>query len=160
MNLVVQAGNIPAYSIDHKQTCPSGKWPYPGRTLPVVVSRSDPERLRIDFDQVAATHDVARAQAEQLAAELRGEHVAPTTSGFTPVQFVGGTADDLTPEQRDKVERLLGVDIDGDGIVGDHGATPSSDARISALERLAHLRDSGAITDAEYVVEKRRLLDT
>ncbi len=162
MTLVVQAGDIPAYSVEHRQTSPSGCWPYPGMTLPVTVSRSDPQRLRIDFDQVPATRDVARARADELAAQLRGETTGAATAGIGAVQFVGGSAEDLTPEQRDKVEALLGIDIDGDGVVGsgdDHPVTSTAD-RISRLERLARLRDTGAITDDEYVAEKRRLLGT
>lgn len=162
MTLVVQAGDIPAYSVDHKQTSPSGCWPFPGMTLPVTVSRSDPQRLRIDFDQVPATRDVARARADDLAATLRGEPTDATAAGYGSVQFVGGSAEDLTAEQRDKVEALLGLDLDGDGTVGsgDSRSVTSSADRISQLERLARLRDAGAITDDEYVAEKRRLLGT
>ena len=160
MNLIVQAGDLPAYSVEHKQSSPSGKWPSPGMTLPVTVSRSNPQRLRIEFDQVPGTHEVARAQAEQQAAMLRGETFGTAPSGVTPLHFVGGTVDDLSLEQRDKVERLLGVDIDGDGMVatGDATSFASPASRISELERLARLRDTGALTNDEYVVEKRRLL--
>ena len=162
MTLVVQAGGIPAYSVDHKQSSPTGKWPYPGVTLPVTVSRSNPKRLRIEFDEMPSARDVARVQAEQQAAALRGESAGAATAGLAPVQFVGGTADDLTPEQRYKVERLLGMDVDGDGMVGSGEARPvtSSADRLGQLERLARLRDTGAITDDEYVTEKRRLLGT
>ena len=157
MSLVVQAEGIPAYSVDHKQNCPSNKWPVPGADLPVLVSRSDPQRLRIDFDQIPDHRDVARARAEQQAAMLRGEGGA-TPPDLSSVQFVGGTADDLTPEQRDKVERLLGIDIDGDGVVAGAGPGSAGADRIGQLERLARLRDTGAITDEEYAAEKRRLL--
>ena len=160
MTLVVQAGDIPAYSVEHKQSSPTGKWPFPGMTLPVTVSRSDPQRLHIDFDRMPSPRDVARSRAEQQAAMLRGEAVGPPAADLTTVQFVGGSPDDLTPEQRDKLERLLGVDIDGDGRVAQSGSERAATTadRLGQLERLARLRDAGAITDAEYVREKRRIL--
>ncbi|MGZ5315019.1 MAG: hypothetical protein ACXWGV_11635 [Solirubrobacterales bacterium] len=45
-------------------------WPYPGETLPVTVSRSDPTRLKVRWDDVPEAGEVARQQAEQLAAQM------------------------------------------------------------------------------------------
>lgn len=169
MNLVVQAPGLPAYNVEHKQICPTSKWPFPGTTVPVTVSSSNPKRLRIEFDDLRTTDDRARDQAAQQAAMLRGEQPSDDSLGIvdvseaTTVQWVGGGPEDLTPEQRRRVEDLLGVDVDGDGVVGSAGVAPRPAAgagadRIAQLERLARLRDSGALSAEEFEAEKTRLL--
>ena len=39
-------------------------------------------------------------------------------------------------------------------------AADETDDRLEALERLARLHESGALTDAEFAAEKRRILDS
>jgi hypothetical protein len=36
----------------------------------------------------------------------------------------------------------------------------AADARVAALERLAALKESGVITEAEFAAEKARILDS
>jgi hypothetical protein len=154
MNLVVQAEEIPAYNVEHTQICPTKKWPFPGSVVPVTVSRSDPQRLRIDFDDMVSTEERARSQAERQAAVLRGE-TDSTIPDATAIQWIGGGPDDLTPEQRRKVKDLLGMDVAG-------GAGPASGDgidRIARLERLARLKESGALSAEEFETEKRRILE-
>ena len=150
MNLVISAGDIPAFSVEHSQLCRTKRWPYAGTVLPVVVSRSDPSRFEIDFDAVPDHRDVARQRAEQQAAMMRNG--GTVTVGGPGVTFVGGTAADIPPEMRAGLEQMLGVDLDGDGTAG----APTD--RISQLERLAQLRSSGALTEQEFEAEKRKLL--
>jgi len=70
---------------------------------------------------------------------------------------------DVLPEMIGQVEQALGVDLDGDGVVGS-GPTPGEPAggapgdRIAQLERLAALRDTGALSESEFEAEKQRLL--
>lgn len=99
LHLVVQAEGIAPVSVEHTQICPVSKWPRPGTTVPVVVSRSDPRRLTIDFDRIPDGHEVARAAAQQQAAFLRGE--APP-----PVPVVGD-------DRVDRLERLARLHASG-----------------------------------------------
>lgn len=184
LNLVVSVQGWPAYSVEHSQICPASKWPHPGSTLAVVVSQSDPMKLKIDFDAMPDAGEVARMQAEQMAARLRGApgHGGTVSGPFTTthgptttttVHVHGGSAADIPADLRDGIEQMLGVDIDGDGRIGGAGTAPSSgfgfgqpagwsspatDDRVAQLERLAALHRSGALTDAEFAAEKRRLL--
>lgn len=48
---------------------PKAKWPRPGVVLPVTVDIADPNRFRIEWDQVLSGQEAA----EHLAARLRGE---------------------------------------------------------------------------------------
>lgn len=183
LNLVVSVAGWPAYDVEHSQICPASKWPHPGSTVSVVVSQSDPMKLKIDFDAMPDAAEVARIQAEQLAARLRaattqgGFVTGPTTTTVGPtttttVQFVGGSAADIPPDMRAGLEQMLGIDLDGDGRVGGSAgaaagpefgapgwsAPGAPDDRLAQLERLAALHRSGALTDAEFAAEKRRLL--
>ena len=164
LNLVVQVEGMEPYSIEHGQLCPAKKWPYPGSTVPVVVDRGDPSKLRIDFDAMPDSADVARQMAERQAAMLRttaGATGGAANAAFTgqpQVTIVGGTAADIPPERLAGLEQMLGVDLDGDGQVG--GAASGADDRLTQLERLARLRASGALTDEEFDAEKRRLLSS
>jgi hypothetical protein len=154
---VVQAEGIPPTNVEHTQICPVAKWPRPGMTIPVVVSRSDPRRLTIDFDQIPDAHDVARAMAEQQAAFLRGQATAPGVGAPGAVQFVVGGPDDLTPEQRAKLQQVFGMDI-GAAVPGQAESAASDGDRVDRLERLARLHAAGALTDEEFAAEKQRLL--
>ena len=70
-------------------------------------------------------------------------------------------------EAIDIAEQATGMDLDADGKIGSGAAPPGSatadppagdDDRIAQLERLAKLRDTGALTQAEFETEKARLL--
>jgi hypothetical protein len=167
IQLVVTVEGIAPYSAEVHQLVPGKKWPQPGMTLPVTVSRSDPQQIKIDFDGVPTGAERARLMAEQQAAIMRGE--SPPTGfgmGAPGVQFVGGSPADLPPEKLAALEQMLGMDLDGDGAVGaaqTQSAAPvddSADDRLGRLERLAQLRASGALTDAEFAAEKQRILDS
>jgi hypothetical protein len=62
---------------------PKAKWPRPGVVLPVTVDIADPNRFRIEWDQVLSGQEAA----ESLAARLRGEPQADVSDdrAFPPV---------------------------------------------------------------------------
>ena len=71
MNLVVSAEGVPGIAIEHECLCRHDRWPWAGQTLPVIVDRAEPARLRVQWDEVPAHHDTARREADALAAALR-----------------------------------------------------------------------------------------
>jgi len=187
LHLVVEVEGLAPYSTEHHQFCSRRKWPYPGMVLPVRVRAGDPHSIKLDFDAVPDASTMARQAAEQQAAMLRGETPAgpggagaaggfagPGGLGGANIQFIGGTPADLPPDKRARLEQMLGVDLDGDGVVGPNPAattpppTPSGPAadhttdegadRIGQLERLARLHADGALTDEEFAAEKARVL--
>lgn len=82
------------------------------------------------------------------------------------VQVIGDTTH-ITQEQRDKL-KAFGIDLDAviasGGTSGLSGLQMSGlqfgapDDSVSKLERLAALRDRGALTEAEFAAEKKKLL--
>jgi len=67
MVLTVQAEGIPAYTTEYDCIVSAKKYPSPGTVLPVTVDRSNPEHLRIEWDEVETTRDSAKRRAEQMA---------------------------------------------------------------------------------------------
>jgi hypothetical protein len=110
----------------------------------------------------------------------------PGQTGSAMVMINGRPA---TPEELKQYEAMTGMDLDGDGTITGGGAAPGgglhgmiagamaaaqgmplgvpgtdqpgkADDRVAALERLVALKATGALTDAEFEVEKQRILDS
>jgi hypothetical protein len=152
LNLVVQAEGVPATSIEHSCIAPTRKWPYPGATLPVTFDRADPDRLKIRWDEVPETGDVAKQQADALAAQMNqgGEAHA--------IQAGGGDVNEIVEALQ---QQYPGAQIEVEGAQAAGGTMPGGDDdddRVAQLERLAKLRDSGALSEDEFDREKARIL--
>jgi Short C-terminal domain len=149
LTLVVQAEGVPATTIEHSCIAPTKKWPYPGETLPVTFDRADPDRLKVRWDDVPDSADVSRQQAEALAAQLNQGGSGSVVSG-------GGNVNEIVEALQ---QAMPGAQIQ----VGDAQAVPGTgagddDDRIEELERLAKLKESGALTEQEFEREKARIL--
>lgn len=74
------------------------------------------------------------------------------------VQVIGDTTH-ITQEQRDKL-KAFGIDLDA--VIAAGGVSNvqfgAPDDSVSKLERLAALRDRGALTEAEFAAEKKKLI--
>jgi hypothetical protein len=148
LNLVVQAEGVPAVSIEHSCMAPTKKWPYPGATLPVTFDRADPDRLKIRWDDVPEAGAMAKQQADALAAQLN-------QGGGGQVVSDGGDVSGIVEALQ---EAMPGAQISVDGqpeVVSGAGA---GEDHVAQLERLAKLRDSGALTEQEFEREKARIL--
>jgi hypothetical protein len=154
LTLVVQAEGVPAASIEHSCMAPTKKWPYPGHTLPVTFDRADPDRLKIRWDEVPEAGAQAKEQAEALAAQLN------QGGGGSPMQIpTGGDVGEIVQALQ---QQFPGAQVHvGDADVGSGSRAPAGgeeDDRVSQLERLAKLKESGALTDEEFEREKARIL--
>lgn len=101
----------------------------------------------------------AAAMASTLTGDADGSEPSPASDPSAPSGHVvrstsitlhghAATADEIA-----RFETLTGLDLNGDGLAG----RPPDD-RLAALERLAALHTSGALTDEEFAAEKRRIL--
>jgi hypothetical protein len=154
LNLVVQAEGVSAISIEHSCIAPTKKWPWPGTTLPVTFDRADPDRLKVRWDDIPETADVAAQEAEALAAQLN------QGGSGAPMQVpAGGDAAEIVEALK---QQFPGAQVQvGGSQAAPGGPAPSSggdDDRVAQLERLAKLKDSGALTDQEFEREKARIL--
>jgi Short C-terminal domain len=96
MNLVIEAEGLQPYSLEHTSLLtPTSKWPHAGMVLPVTVDRRKPDKIKIHWEDVQSGDDWAEAQAEALAAQLRGGQDMGETTVLTG-----------SPETAELVERL------------------------------------------------------
>jgi hypothetical protein len=154
MHLIVQAEGLPATAVEHTDwTTPTEKWPCAGMTLPVTVDRADPDEIRIEWDEVSRTQDVLRAETETLAASVR-TGAGPALPEAPEAAGVVSPLPRPSPGATVTVGDAAVVDWDG-GIPG----PPPPEDRLARLERLARLHEQGALSDAEFAAEKRRVLE-
>ena len=150
------------YRVEHHCVVKMSKHPSPGETLPVVVDRENKERIDIQWDEVKTVDEIMR---EGRPGAMPGVNV---TMGQPQVINLSGAglSGDLNEQiqqameiaqqamQQSQHQGMPGADPpEADGSNGNMVAE-----RLAALERLAGLRDSGALTDAEFEAEKAKLL--
>ena len=168
MNLVVTIPGQPSTTVETTLRAHDTRWPFAGMTLPVEVSRNDPSRLRVLWDEIPTARERSASAAASIAAQLNGLTETPPRSFASSTTFppegvmrtssVTINGQPASPEEIARFEALTGMDLNGDGITGSAAAT--SDDRVAALERLAALHASGALTADEFAAEKRRLLES
>lgn len=173
MQLVVHAAGVPATSVRQTDMVRADKWPSPGVTLPVTVDRANPERVKIEWDEVESSRDRAARNADALAALMRGEATGPmpfSRGGVNVVNLSGTELNDLPEDKKAKL-RMLG--IDPSLLAAQEGGGPPApppqeaaadsddevDERLARLARLGQLRDAGVLTPAEFEAQKRRILE-
>jgi hypothetical protein len=181
MTLTVRAEGVPPTAIEHKCMCRADRWPSPGDVLPVTVDATKPERLKVEWDEVESARDRAWRTATDMAAAEQGggaaqpggvPQPAPAVPGLDiealQRAFPGATIEvqshSVDASQQPDVARQVLEALQSAGAMP-AGAAPrpaeSEDEaaeRIANLERLAKLRESGALTDAEFEAEKARIL--
>jgi hypothetical protein len=86
LNLVVQGEGVPATSVEHNELIHRNKWPSPGMVLPITIDRSNPQKFKIEWDEVQDSRSRAAANADAMAAMMRGE----TPPGAGPMGAFGG----------------------------------------------------------------------
>jgi hypothetical protein len=153
LTLVVQAEGVPATSIEHSCLAPTRKWPWPGTTLPVTFDRADPDRLKIRWEEVPEVGAQAKEQADALAAQLN-------QGGGSSMQVpAGGDVGEIVQALQ---QQFPGAQVQvGDAEVVSGPPAPASGGegdRVAQLERLAKLKESGALTEQEFEREKARIL--
>jgi hypothetical protein len=100
----VEADGIPATSVTIKGLVHQQKWPVPGAVLPALIERTNPQVVKILWDEVPTHAETAAAGGGPVL----GAPVAGTT-----VNIVGDVSK-LTPEQKEKL-KAMGIDIDAMG---------------------------------------------
>ena len=178
---VVQADGVPAQSARYVGDAPIYRWPWPGTVLPVTVDRADPTDWVVHWDEVPTAAESNQAQADMLAASMRGESGGDPTQGIAGLlgglgQVSGAAVIDTRddPSMGRHVLDMLkaqGVDVevmrarasslpagraDGTPCTPDASA-PEADL-LDRLERLGRLHASGVLTDAEFAAQKAKIL--
>ena len=175
MQLVVHAEGVPAVSMRRSDMVRADKWPSPGVTLPVTVDRADPERLKIEWDEVESARDRAERNSDALAAMMRGEAppggAMPFSGGGVNVMNLSGVDLNDLPEEKKAKLRMLGIDPALTAAQGDGGppmpppqeavadSDDEVDEQLARLAKLGQLRDAGVLSPQEFEQQKRRILE-
>jgi hypothetical protein len=152
-------------------------------SIPVKVDREHHDRVAIDWDGVRAEYEQHKAERQQALAAQGDAFGGAAVQGATPTIDMRND-----PELREKIEKVLGRKLtpgtseqvaENDPelqmrimqVVQEHaaqkamGMAPAAgtaggggDDTVGKLERLAALKSSGAITEAEFEREKQKLL--
>jgi Short C-terminal domain len=80
--------------------------------------------------------------------------------GAQVINLSGGDLSQLSDEQRQKLA-ALGIDPAALGAAaadGGGGGDDAGDARLDQLQKLADLKERGALTEKEFKAEKKKLL--
>ena len=160
MNLIVQADGVPATAVEMTQIVHNQKWPSPGMTLPVTVDRANPQKVKIEWDELQDSRDRSRQSAQDMAAAMRGDQPAAGLGGAQVINLSGQDLSDLPEEKKQKL-RMLGIPVPESPAAP---AAPADDGepmddRLEQLERLAKLKDQGVLTDAEFEAQKKQILE-
>lgn len=150
LTLVVQAEGIEATSIEHSCLAPTKKWPFPGSSLPVTVDRADPDRLKVRWDDVPDHGEVSKQQADALAAQMN-------QGGGAGITAAGGDVNEIVEALKQAYPGAQ-VNVQGGGAATPAAGADDGDDRVAQLERLAKLKESGALSDQEFEREKARIL--
>jgi len=132
LQLVVQGEGVPATSVEHNEMINRNKWPSPGIALPITIDRSNPQKFKIEWDEVQDSHSRAAANAEAMAAMMRGE--TPQGGFGANVQVINASGRDprtLSEEQKAKL-KMLGVDVDQLAAQQGFGPAPPQEAAASS----------------------------
>ena len=163
MQLVVDAEGIEPTAVEHSELVHNRKWPHPGMVLPARIDRANPKKVKLDWDAVQDSREQAQGSAEAMAAARRGEGGGAGIGGVGGAQVInlsGGDLSQLSDEQRQKLA-ALGIDPSALGAAaadGGGGGDDAGDERLDQLQKLADLKQRGALTEKEFEAEKKKLL--
>ena len=150
------------YRTQHHCMVKRDKHPQPGETLPVVVDRDNRERIDIQWDEVKTVDEIMR----------EGSPIAPTGQPQVINLSGAGLSGDLNEQIQQAMQIAQQAMQQGGAIPPAQDATAPAattgdapaespnmvEVRLAQLERLASLRDAGALSDAEYEAEKVKVL--
>jgi hypothetical protein len=119
--------------------------------IPVRVDRERPERVAIDWDGVRANYEADKAARRDALASGGGIAGLDADVSAQLQQTLGAMGIDLS-------DATVTAHPPQEITLGGFGGGGQDDT-IGKLERLAALRASGVLTDAEFEEQKRRILD-
>jgi hypothetical protein len=152
MTLTVRGEGVPPTPVEHSCICRADRWPSPGDVLPITLDRRKPERLKVEWDEVVSARDRAWETAQAMAA-------GQATGAISPDDEAAAAAAGIDLDALRQAFPGASIQVESHTI----GTPPApqddpADDRVELLERLVRLRDSGALSQAEFEAEKARIL--
>ena len=143
-HLRVQPEDEPEFEVKKRFSFPQLAVPSAGQTVPVLYDPSDHDKIIVDYSPEA-----------QQSAALSAAGVDPNAIGqlMEQAQQLRAQAGQVQPGQIPDISKM--------GLPGMASQAPAQAGPdpVEQLERLAKLKESGALTDAEFQAEKAKILD-
>ncbi len=139
LTLEVHRDGVEPYPVTRNVTVRRGLPVGQGSVLAVDISARNPEKVKVDWHRTATEPHPDRLRGRGSGTPRRGTDVESTLHRM--LNGSGGDGPLMPPGARRRSE------------------DPHRADRIDQLERLAALKESGALSDEEFEAEKRRLLD-
>jgi Short C-terminal domain len=154
VQLVVQGAGVAPFSVDQTVDVPEGKWPTQGQSLPVTFDRNHTDRLRIEWDQIGVsaapatslpampTTPVAPSQVFDMptpagTAHVESSSIIGTSVNGAPVQWSEAMNSPQAKEAIARAEKMMNMDLDGDGTVAGTPAQPGQHMDLNQLMQQA-----------------------
>lgn len=171
--LVVKPEGMEPFAREYACLVSVKKWPSPGQVLPITVDRRDPQRMRIEWDEVPEAGETSMAEAEAIARALGAQGGAGPASDVIGALQAGGanvagpiviqqdsrTLDASSPEGMAILDSLKARGLDLTGLAGSVQVHDSGEGDIAEkLEKLARLHTAGVLSDEEFEQAKQRVI--
>lgn len=166
LECVATAPGIDPVVFEYKGSVDRGKVPLRGDELPIQIDRLDPQRVEIQWNEVASRrlgardqHRADRERAAKMAAQMR-DHDG-TDHGPPPRHDPYFETDAATVRANAEAAQARRAQRIAESKANKHPShtdPEGQEQRLQQLERLAALHASGALTDAEFAAEKAKLL--
>ena len=157
MTLQVHVEGITPYEVEDQWMVKAKDTVALDGSIPIKVDPSKHEKVAIDWETLRAEYEQeVTARREALAA---GGPAGATINVGAP-QVIDANANPEVMEQVSQMLGQMGISVDGrqPAAFASDDAGKDTDDPLAQLERLAALRDSGALTDEEFEEQKRRIL--
>ena len=157
------------YRVEHNCVVKISKHPTPGDTLPVVVDRDNKERIDVQWDKVKTVDEIMR--------EGKPAPLGPGNVAMGQPQVINLSGAGLSGDLNQQIQQAMQIAQQAmeqaqDGVPAPAASVPAPESapapqdtstnmveeRLAQLERLAALRDSGVLSDAEFEAEKIKVL--
>jgi hypothetical protein len=156
-HLRVEPLGEPAFEVEKRFRYPQLSVPSAGQKVVVRYDPEDHENVDIDREQT-----VALAFAPLRAMTAQTNEMTSRLGNMNDLLATVREAQAASGGDREKLAEALRAKLGAQGVVVESadvaGPAAGDDPTISALERLAALHASGALTDAEFAAQKARVL--
>ncbi len=135
----------PPFTGQKRMTINQTEMPRVGDVWPAWIDRSDPSVFAVGKPDGASPEQIPLFREFGIPHPLDSSGAVAAPPTWTPP--VGAAASGMAPPPPP-----------GPAPAGPPAADAASTSRVAELERLAKLRDQGVLTDAEFQIEKQRIL--
>jgi len=156
MTLQVHVEGITPYEVEDQWMVKAKDTVGLSGSIPVMVDRSDHDKVAIDWEGARAQYEHEKAARQQA---LASGGIGGATVTIGEGQVIDASANPQLAEQLSQALGQFGIAADQQQAAG-FGSQPADggDDTLSQLERLSALRASGALTEEEFEQQKRRIL--